>query len=81
MEMTLRWYGSCLLYTSCHGNTGLWMMLDYLGQTQYNRNILSVGALSLEDRLSPGFMTGLSGIGYALMREENRELPDVIGFW
>lgn len=64
----------------CHGNTGLWMMLDYLGQTQYNRNILSVGALSLEDRLSPGFMTGLSGIGYALMREENRKLPDVIGF-
>ena len=33
--------------------------------------------LSLEDRNNPGFMVGLSGIGYVLLRKREKELPGV----
>lgn len=36
--------------------------------------------LSLEDRNNPGFMVGLSGVGYALLRERERKLPGVFVF-
>lgn len=71
----------------CHGNAGLQMILDYWERLS-NREAVdgiraccrknSAGCLSLEDMDNPGFMMGLSGLGYGMLMEEDRDLPNIL---
>jgi type 2 lantibiotic biosynthesis protein LanM len=54
----------------CHGGIGLG---EILGQVAAFK-----GTLSFEDRNSQGLMTGLSGIGYALLHQEDHTLPQLL---
>lgn len=68
----------------CHGNMGLLTIMDeYLADVNIKcDNAWETGhdRLSVEDRNNPGFMTGLSGIGYMLLRKHDKSLPGVFIF-
>lgn len=56
------------------------MHMDSLNQTAFwdVMERLETGELLPQEKYNPGFMTGLSGIGYAMLREIDPELPDVL---
>lgn len=71
----------------CHGNVGLieivneWRILngfeaDESIKERCRKN--DVKQLSFEDRNNPGFMTGLAGLGYTMLREIDRTLPEIL---
>ncbi|MCH1984505.1 type 2 lanthipeptide synthetase LanM [Ruminococcus sp. OA3] len=64
----------------CHGNMGIQEILRYasVGRQEKYYSTCNIFCLSLEDYLNPGFMTGLSGIGYALLCKDIHSLPDVM---
>lgn len=71
----------------CHGNMGIKEILRYAYINMSDLfddfrgtidQISSIYHLSLEDRYNPGFMSGLAGIGYGLLREQFPDLPDVV---
>lgn len=73
----------------CHGTAGILEMLGYIeempgilrrDESGMTSDPLKDNDLSLEDRNNPGFMTGLSGIGYSLLRNIDSSLPDIICF-
>ena len=68
----------------CHGNAGIREILKFAAQTA---GVPLPGVVKcedewiwMEDAVTPGFMTGLSGIGYSLLREISPDLPNVLGF-
>lgn len=72
----------------CHGYVGLIEMIRYYERCRNKDSHIDsiadqlrkrgVSRLSVEDRNNPGFMMGLSGIGYALLREQDAALPWIL---
>ena len=67
----------------CHGTLGNDALVRYIKSNagdvlKGNENKEREIRLSLEDRLNTGFMLGLSGIGYALLKAERPELPEIV---
>ena len=46
--------------------------------TLNNRTQFDICSLSMENRMNPGFMVGMAGIGYTLLRAEYCDLLNVI---
>ncbi len=68
----------------CHGNIGLMIIihdsLRSMDLTYDDCRDWEQNKLSMEDRNNPGFMTGLSGIGYMLLRKYDKKMPEIFGF-
>lgn len=65
----------------CHGNAGIsWILQDIVKDYALFEKIdyKPTGFVSIENILNPGFMMGLSGIGYWMLREEDTELPNIL---
>lgn len=68
--------GMCL----CHGTAGNYEIMRQLGDK--NRMPLrKISEMLFQERTAPGFMNGLCGIGYAALRGEKREYPDLLNVW
>ena len=74
---------SCL----CHGNAGLWEALKYYEQRRsvrsenedlYLQCALFAKELSVEDWCNPGVMNGLAGIGYTIIKDGFKKLPNIL---
>lgn len=65
----------------CHGQAGIMWILEDIDDNFENLKIVDreiKGNLSEENILNPGFMMGLSGIGYWMLRKEDSELPNLL---
>ena len=65
----------------CHGQAGIMWILEDIDDNFENLKIVDreiKGSLSEKNILNPGFMMGLSGIGYWMLRKEDSELPNLL---
>lgn len=65
----------------CHGQAGIMWILEDIDDNFKNLKIVDreiKGRLSEKNILNPGFMMGLSGIGYWMLRKEDSELPNLL---
>lgn len=60
----------------CHGNAGNAAALRYVGRE--SEGLLKGMRLTYGEKYQMSFMTGLSGIGYELLKRENPKLPEVL---
>ena len=66
--------GMCL----CHGTAGNYEIMRQFGD-ENRMPLRKISEMLFQERTAPGFMNGLCGIGYAVLREEPRGYPDVLG--
>ena len=65
--------GMCL----CHGTAGNYEILKQFGE-ENRMPFREISELLFQERTSPGLMNGLCGIGYAALRKENKEYPQIL---
>lgn len=72
----------------CHGQAGLWMISSLLKRSmdldvrrsgvKENNQEFIFKKLLVKNRNTPGFMTGIAGIGYAMLKCKREDFPGVI---